>query len=90
MDKTFAQKNNCKEFNFFEHKHRYLPGNHVTDFPEGDSTSRAVTMYFRRIGLHALLSRKDEVEIAKRTDGSVARSPAQRQFMRHHDMERIR
>jgi hypothetical protein len=24
-------------------------------------------MYFRRIGLHALLGRKDEVEIAKRT-----------------------
>jgi RNA polymerase primary sigma factor len=70
MDKTFALKNNCKEFNFFEHKHRYLPGNHVTDFPEGDSTSQAVTMYFRRIGLHALLSRKDEVKIAKRIEAA--------------------
>jgi RNA polymerase primary sigma factor len=68
MDKTFALKNNYKEFNFVEHKHRYLPGNHVTDFSEEDSTSRAVTMYFRRIGLHALLSRKDEVEIAKRIE----------------------
>jgi RNA polymerase primary sigma factor len=68
MAKAFALKNNCKEFNFVEHNHRYLPGNHVTDFPEGGSTSRAVTMYFRRIGLHALLSRKDEVEIAKRIE----------------------
>ena len=68
MDKTVALKNNCKEFNFFEQEHRYLPGNHATDFPEGDSTSCAVTMYFRGIGLHALLSRKDEVKIAKRIE----------------------
>jgi RNA polymerase primary sigma factor len=68
MDKTVALKNNCKEFNFFEQEHRYLPGNHTADFPEGDSTSCAVTMYFRAIGLHALLSRKDEVKIAKRIE----------------------
>ena len=68
MDKTVALKNNCKEFNFFEQEHRYLPGNYATDFPAGDSTSCAVTMYFRAIGLHALLSRKDEVKIAKRIE----------------------
>ena len=65
MDKMFAQKNNCNEFNFVECEHPSLPKDHATDFPDGDSTSRAVTMYFRRIGLHALLSRKDEVKIAK-------------------------
>ena len=68
MDKMFAKNNNCKKFNFVEHEHRSLPKEHATDIPEGDSTSRAVTMYFRRIGLHALLSRKDEVEIAKRIE----------------------
>jgi len=65
MDKMFAQKNNCNEFNFFEYEHPSLPKDHATDFSDGDSTSHAVTMYFRRIGLHALLSRKDEVKIAK-------------------------
>ena len=64
MDKTVALKNNCKEFNFLEQEHRHLPGNYETDFPEEDSTSSAVTMYFRTIGLHALLSRQDEVNIA--------------------------
>ncbi len=68
MDKTVALKKNFREFNFFEQEHRYLPGNHSSDFPEGDSTSCAVTMYFRAIGLHALLSRKDEVKIAKRIE----------------------
>ena len=70
MDKMFAKKNNCKEFNFVEHEHRSLPKEHATDIPEGDSTSRAVTMYFRRIGLHALLSRKDEVKIAKKIEAA--------------------
>ena len=65
MDKTVALKNICKELNFFEQEHRYLPGNHATDPPEADSTSCAVTTYFRAIGLHALLGRQDEVNIAK-------------------------
>jgi len=68
MDKTVALKNDCKDFNFFEQEHRYLPGNYETDFPEEDSTSSAITMYFRTIGLHALLSRQDEVNIAKRIE----------------------
>jgi RNA polymerase primary sigma factor len=70
MDKTAALKNNCKAFDFFEHGHRYLPGEHATDPPEGQAASRAVTMYFRRIGLHALLSRADEVKIAKRIEAA--------------------
>jgi hypothetical protein len=68
MDKMFALRNNFKEFDLFEQKHRYPPGNHSTDFPEGDKTRYAVTRYFRQIGLHALLSRQDEVNIAKRIE----------------------
>ena len=68
MDKMFALKNNFKEFDLFEQEHRYLPGNHSTDFPEEDSTRCAITTYFRTIGLHALLSRQDEVNIAKRIE----------------------
>jgi len=68
MDKMFAERKNGKKFNFFEHEPRSLPNDYATDFPEGDFTSRAVTMYFRRIGLHTLLSRKDEVKIAKRIE----------------------
>ncbi len=68
MPKPFVQKNNFRESNFFEHKHRSPPGNPITDFSGGDSESQAITLYFRRIGLHALLSRKDEVEIAKRIE----------------------
>ena len=68
MDKTVALKNICKELNFFEQEHRYLPGNHATDPPEADSTSCAVTTYFRAIGLHALLGRQDEVNIVKKIE----------------------
>ncbi len=60
----------CKEIIFFEHKPRSLPKDPATDIPEGDLTSRAVTMYFRRIGLHALLSREDEIKIAKRIEAA--------------------
>ena len=70
MDKMFAENKHCKEINFFEPQHRSLPGNHATDIPEGDLTSRAVAMYFRRIGLHALLSREDEVKIAQRIEAA--------------------
>ncbi len=70
MDKMFAQTNNCTEFNFLEHEHRSLPKDHATDIPEGNSTNRAVTRYFRRIGLHALLSRGDEAKIAKRIEAA--------------------
>jgi RNA polymerase sigma factor (sigma-70 family) len=70
MDKMFAESNNCKEFNFYEREHRSLPKDHATGIPAGDSTSRAVTMYFRRIGIHALLSRQDEVKIAKRIEAA--------------------
>jgi len=70
MDKMFAESNNRREFNFSEHEHRTLPKDHATDIPAGDLTSHAVTMYFRRIGLHALLSRKDEVKIAKRIEAA--------------------
>ena len=68
MDQTVALKNNFKEFDLFEQEHRYPPGNHSIEFPEEDSTSSAVTTYFRTIGLHALLSRQDEVNIAKRIE----------------------
>jgi RNA polymerase primary sigma factor len=68
MDQTVALKSNCKEFDLFKQEHRYPPGNHSTDFPEGDTTRYAVTRYFRQIGLHALLSRQDEVEIAERIE----------------------
>lgn len=70
MDKMFAENKHCKEINFFEHEPRSLPKDHTTDIPEGDLTSRAVAMYFRRIGLHALLSREDEVKIAKRIEAA--------------------
>ena len=66
----FAESNICNEINFSEHEHRSLPKDHATDIPERDLTSGAVTMYFRRIGLHALLSRKDEVKIAKRIEAA--------------------
>ena len=68
MDNTAAQKNNCKEFDLFEQEHQYYPANYSTDFPEEDPTSCAVTAYFRTIGLHALLNREDEVNIAKRIE----------------------
>ena len=70
MDKMFAENTICKEFNFPENEHRSLPKDHASDIPEGDLTSRAVTMYFRRIGLHALLSRKDEIKIAKKIEAA--------------------
>jgi RNA polymerase primary sigma factor len=66
----FAQKNNCTEIDFFEYEHRSPPKDQPTDISEGDSTNRAVSMYFRRIGLHTLLSREDEVKIAKRTEAA--------------------
>jgi len=68
MDKMFAENKHCKEINFFEPEHRSLSKDHATDIPERDSGDRAVAMYFRRIGLHALLSREDEVKIAKRIE----------------------
>ena len=70
MDKGFALKNNCKEFNFFEPEQRYLPGDNTTDCLDEDSRSSAVTRYFRQIGRHALLSHKDEVKIAKRIEAA--------------------
>ena len=70
MEKMFAESNSCKEFNFSEREHRSLPKDHATDIPEGDLTNRAVTMYFRRIGLHALLSRSDEIKIAKKIEAA--------------------
>jgi len=66
MDKKLDQENNCKEFNLFEYEHRSLPKDRVTDFSGGNSTNRALTTYLRRMGLHALLSREDEMKIAKR------------------------
>jgi RNA polymerase primary sigma factor len=68
MDIVFSENNICKEFNFFTHERRSLPEDHATDIPEGDLTSGAVTMYFRRIGLHALLNRQAEVKIAKKIE----------------------
>jgi len=68
MENTVAQKNKCKEFDLFEQEHQYPAANYSTDFPEEDPTSCAVTTYFRTIGLHALLNRQDEVNIAKRIE----------------------
>ena len=70
MDIMFAKSNNCEEFNFFELEHRSLPKDHAADIPKGALTSCAVTRYFHQIGLHALLSRKDEVKIAKRIEAA--------------------
>jgi RNA polymerase primary sigma factor len=70
MEKMFAISNSCKEFNFFEPENRSLPKTHATDIPEEDSTNHAVNMYFRRIGLYALLSRQDEIKIAKRIEAA--------------------
>ena len=70
MNEMFAESNICREIHFPENERRSLPENHTTDIPEGDLRSHAVTMYFRRIGLHALLSRKDEVKIAKRIEAA--------------------
>jgi len=70
MEKIFAESNSCKQFNFFESENRSLPKVQATDIPEEDSTNHAVTIYFRRIGLYALLSRRDEVEIAKRIEAA--------------------
>ncbi len=66
----FAEDSNCKESNFFEHEHRSFAKDHASDIPEGDSTSHAVAMYFRRIGLHGLLGRQDEIKIAKRIEAA--------------------
>lgn len=70
MEKIFAKSNSCKQFNFFESENRSLPKVQTTDIPEEDSTNHAVTMYFRRIGLYALLSRQDEIKIAKRIEAA--------------------
>ena len=70
MEKMFAERNKCEDFDFFEHEHRSHPEEHATEFPAGDFTSRAVTVYFRRIGLHTLLSRQDEIAIAKRIEAA--------------------
>lgn len=70
MDVLFSDSNNCEEFNFFEYEHRSIPKDHAADIPEGALTSSAVARYFRQIGLHALLSHKDEVKIAKRIEAA--------------------
>lgn len=70
MAATFTEKNNRKEFVFFEHEHRNRPADAAHDFFDGGSTNPAVTNYFRRIGLHALLSREDEIRIAKRIEAA--------------------
>ena len=70
MDKMFAENKHCKEINFFEQEPRSFSKDCASDIPEGDLTSRAVTMYFRRIGLHVLLSRKDEIKIAKKIEAA--------------------
>jgi RNA polymerase primary sigma factor len=87
MEKTVALENNFKEFNFFEQEHRYLPGTYETDFSDEDSTSCAVTAYFRTIGLHALLSGEDEVKIAKRLEAGeheILRALLQTSIAVHH------
>ena len=70
MDILFAESNNGEEFNFFDYEHRSIPKDHAADIPERALTSCAVTREFRQIGLHALLSHKDEVKIAKRIEAA--------------------
>ena len=67
---TNVLKINCKADSFYKSGHRYFPANHADHIPEGNSINRALTTYFRRIGHHALLSREDEVKIAKRIEAA--------------------
>ena len=68
MAETYTEKINSEEFFLPEYGHRYLPADCADDFSDEGSTGAGVAKYFQRIGLHALLSRKDEVKIAKRIE----------------------
>jgi RNA polymerase sigma factor (sigma-70 family) len=70
MDGMFSESNNCEEFNFFNYEHRSIPKDHAADIPAEALTGSAVTRYFHQIGLHALLSHKDEIKIAKRIEAA--------------------
>ena len=70
MAGTFTERNDRKEFVFFEHEHQNHPAEDTHDFSDRGTPPSAITNYFRRIGLHALLSRKDEIRIAKQIEAA--------------------
>ena len=87
MYKTVTPRNNGREFDLYERKNGFVPGNHTSNFAECDSTSLAITTYFRQIGLHALLSRDEEIEIAKKIEAAeheILRVALQTSIAVHH------
>ena len=70
MAETYTEKISSAESHLPYYEHRFLSADYADVFSDGGSTNVGVAKYFRRIGLHALLSRQDEVKIAKRIEAA--------------------
>ena len=70
MVKMSIEKENGNKYILSEHAPQDIPEDGVCDAAESVAANSSVVAYFRRLGLYSLLSRADEVRIARRIEAA--------------------